>query len=342
MDRIQTIALSKIADVMADGTLVIPEKDKWKKIFYNAGQSELYDEYQHQLSEVRFEEHWQVYYKNDPRTYSALLEIISILTDDSRGFVVFINEYISKININKVFKDDIEKSLGIRGTRYFDIEEHIRRIGVQKSNELLNELSSYSFKTLKNNLNILDLDISINEESVLKVTPFSLLDKERKQERTGMVKWLEDNYSNILSSYEGAVKMCGEGNPVECLSNCRNVITGIFSYHKDDKTKWVKGLQKACSLDKNIDNIVNPNTIPSFKNNHTHADDTNLRYNYPRFKTVYQIYSFLSDLGPHKDEANLLNGQVDYETPTMKDAIMGLRFTESILIWLYQNQQIEL
>ena len=57
---------------------------------------------------------------------------------------------------------------------------------------------------------------------------------------------------------------------------------------------------------------------------------------------MYQIYSFLSDLGPHKDEANLLNGQVDYETPTMKDAIMGLRFTESILIWLYQNQQIEL
>lgn len=87
---------------------------------------------------------------------------------------------------------------------------------------------------------------------------------------------------------------------------------------------------------------LTPNIIPSFKNNHTHADDINLRYNYPRFKTVFQVYSYLSDLGPHKDEANLLNGQVDYEIPTMKDAIMGLRFTESILIWLYQNREIEL
>ena len=53
MDRIPTISLSQIADVIADGTLVIPEKVKWKKIFYNTGQSELYDEYQHQLSEIR-------------------------------------------------------------------------------------------------------------------------------------------------------------------------------------------------------------------------------------------------------------------------------------------------
>jgi len=118
MDRIQTIALSKIADVMADGALVIPEKDKWKKIFYNAGQSQLYDEYQHQLSEIRFEEHWQVHYENDPRTYSALLEIISILTDNSRDFVVFINEYISKININRVFKDDIERSAFVKRKVY--------------------------------------------------------------------------------------------------------------------------------------------------------------------------------------------------------------------------------
>lgn len=213
--------------------------------------------------EIRIEENWQVHYENDSRTYSALLEIISILIDNSRDFVVFINEYISKVNINRVFKEDIERCLGIRGSRYFDIVDHIRRAGVQRSNEILNEFPSYSFRTIKNNLNILDFDIAIGEDSLLKVTPFSILDKEQKEERTGMVRWLEENYNNILSSYEGAVKMCGEGNPVECLSNCRNVITGIFSYHKEDKTKWVKGLQKACSFDKNIENIVNPkyNTI---------------------------------------------------------------------------------
>lgn len=338
MDKIQKIALSKIADVMAQGQLVLPAKDNWRKIFNNAGQSELNDEYDNLLSELRREEDFQVYYENNSRTYFAILNIISTLIDNSREFVFLMNEYLDKASFARIFRDDIAECIGQNRNRYFDIKEHLKKKDPKKAQVVLNEYPSKNLKLLKNNLNILAYDISFNSEFDLRVSPFSSLDQANQEEKTIMIEWLEDNYLNVLSSYEGAVRMCSEGNSVECLSNCRNVITGIFSYYKDDPSKWVKGLQNACHLDKNISKVSNPNNIPAYKKKQTHSEDLNLRYNYPRFKTIFQVYSFLSDLGPHKDEATLVNGKVDHETPTMEDSIMGLRFTESILIWLYQNQ----
>ena len=190
----------------------------------------------------------------------------------------------------------------------------------------------------KSNLNLLMLDASFNHSSELRISNLSINENEHL-ERSNMIQWLEDNYPNILNSYESANKMCSEGNPAECLSSCRNVITGIFTYEKTEGTKWYTGLKSACNRDKNIVNITSPSQISSWKNNSTHDQDKNKRYNYPRFKTISQIYSFLSDLGPHKDEANINNGSVDYETPTLEDAFWGLRMTESILIWLYQNKK---
>lgn len=64
----------------------------------------------------------------------------------------------------------------------------------------------------------------------------------------------------------------------------------------------------------------------------------NQRYQYPRYNLIYKLYSYLSDLGAHKNEGNKLqSGGVDSEDCSMEDAFLGLRMTEDMLVWVYQS-----
>ncbi len=263
------------------------------------------------------------------------------LLDEFDSFTKVINSIVSKINIYNVFTERIDRDLK-KGSYNFDLIEYLSKQDLEKNMKLLDTYPSRDFKYLRSNLNILGLDISFRKEEINKlgVMPFSFI--ENSKDKTIIENWLESYYPNILESYENAIKMYGLGHPVECLVNCRNVITGIFSYRKQEQTKWYFGLQRACNRDKNIISISAPSNIPSWKNGDVHNSDINKRYNYPRFKTIVQLYSYLSDLGAHKDEGNIINGNVDYEKPELCDALMGLRMTEYVLIWLYQGQQNEL
>ncbi|NLI63963.1 MAG: hypothetical protein GX367_04435 [Bacteroidales bacterium] len=336
MDSIQQIAMSKIADVLSSGTLIYPTPDIWKKIFYNAGQSELYEENSIKLH-IRCVDSWNQIYKHDDRCYSALLDIFSYTIEDLAVFTKIVNSIVSKINMYSIFNDDVFRAF--RNTsRGFDLDVELLKCDFERKIKLLDEYSNQDFKYLKSNLNILGLDITFDEvrNNQLIVSSFSFIEK--AEDKSTMVTWLEQYYPNILESYEAAIKMHGEGNSVECLINCRNVLTGIFSYNKDEKTKWYSGLQKACKMDKNISNIKSPSNIPNWRCN-PNNEDINKRYNYPRFKTIAQLYSFLSDLGAHKDEGNIIDGIVDHEKPEISDALLGLRMTEDVLIWLYQNRE---
>ncbi len=336
MDTIQQIAISKIADVLSEGSLIYPTPDIWKRILYNAGQGELYEENYVKLH-IRCTDNWNQIYEHDDRCYSALLEIFSCTIDDFAIFIKIINSIVSKINMYSIFNEGIFKAFKY-GSRGFDLDVELSKCDFERKIKLLNEYNSKDFKHLKSNLNILGLDITFDEleNDKLVVKAFSFIKK--VEDKSIMISWLGRYYPNILESYEAAIKMHGEGNSVECLVNCRNVLTGIFSYSKDEQTKWYKGLQKACKTDKNISNIQSPSNISNWKYN-PHDADKNKRYNYPRFKTIVQLYSFVSDLGAHKDEGNIINGIVDHEKPELTDALLGLRMTEDVLIWLYQNRK---
>lgn len=49
-------------------------------------------------------------------------------------------------------------------------------------------------------------------------------------------------------------------------------------------------------------------------------------------KTVYMIYSMLSDYGTHRNEGTV-------EQPTLDDALFSLRLTDSILLWVYSRRR---
>lgn len=273
-------------------------------------------------------------YENNERCFTGLYEnLIALMENSYEDFLKLINSYLEKVSKYRVFKDEI-----ISDPKYNDVDRYFLRKGRSFANKFLIDNSSKEFSKFKNNLNILCCDIEFNDTFDLVIFPISLINKNEFEQKNLMLDWIELKYPSISFLFLKAIKMFGEGNSIECLGNCRSVLTGIFSFDKNEGTKWYTGLQKACSLDKNIANIKSPTSIIGFKSNNTHSQNSDERYNYPRFKTINQIYSFLSDLGPHISEGPKLSEGVDCEVCTPQDALLGLQMTESILIWIYQNK----
>ena len=49
-------------------------------------------------------------------------------------------------------------------------------------------------------------------------------------------------------------------------------------------------------------------------------------------KTIYMIYSMMSDYGTHRNEST-------QENPTMEDALFSLRLMDCILLWIYSKKK---
>lgn len=339
MERLENISISRIADILSSTNLIVPSKDIWKKIFYNAGMLEKYDMNKRQLETQCKEENWEkVYYHND-RCYSKLFDIFIEIYNELNQFILLFNSICEKILPQQIFGENIERiaRLNMDGPIYFDIDDYIWKRGDDSNNKLLKKYASANFSSFRQNLNILNLDITFKNK-VLTVTPFTYLSDPEVKEETLVVKWLSLKYPNVAESYDNAKRSWGNSDPVGCLSHCRNVITGVFSYKKAAQTDWVKGLQLFCDKDKNIKAISNPKIIPNIIYN-PHDKDMNKKYRYPRFNTIYSVYAYLCALGAHINEGNLKGEVVDAEETDMKDAFMGLRMTEDILIWIYQNEK---
>lgn len=341
MERLEMAALSKIADLLSDSvkSLIIPEIDVWKKIFYNAEQSEIYDNKEPQFStkivKYGYRPDEKELYHNE-KTYNALIETFKELEYRREELIKLLDCMAKKMSLYRIFPTEVEKELKseyseIKG-QYF--EDFFWKIDSQKRYKILVKNSTKEFKEFRRNLNIIGLDIAYIDDE-LTVLPFDNRAIESAADLNVINQWLKSKYSNISESYEAARKAYGNGDEVGCITHCRNIITGIFSYKKEEGTEWYKGLQKVCKADKNITEITNAKSIPSIKYN-PHGSD-NEKYQYPRFNLINKLYVFTCDLGAHTNEGNINNGEIDSEITTIEDALLALRITEDVLVWLYQT-----
>lgn len=338
MDDIKKIAISRIADILSSSYLIVPKVDIWKKIFNNAGLSDIYEEKKDELSEKEENIGWREEYYHNDRCYSALNEILWRLEDDQDIFLNLLNNIADKICIYNVFVEDIDKILKKRSARRIeDIEQYLEKRDVVDKNNLLTSYPSKEFKALRSNINILNLDIQFTDDG-LRVIPFTNRVVESSFDDNILIHWLSENYPNIKDSYTDAIKAYSNGDDVGCIIHCRNTITGIFTINKQEQTKWMDGLKTACNKDKNITN-VNTNQIHTIKYN-INSSNVDERYQYQRYNLIYNLYIFTCALGAHVNEGNKTKDGVDSEVTTMEDAFMALRMTEDILIWLYQTNGI--
>ena len=338
MDDIKQIAISRIADILSSSYLIVPQVDIWKKIFNNAGLSDIYENKKYQLREKEEEVNWRKEYYHNDRCYSALNEILWGLEEEQDIFLTLLNNVAEKLCTLNVFDVDIDKRLKQRSDfRIFDIEQYLERKGLVERNNLLTSYPSKEFKLLRSNINILNLDIQFTDDG-LRVIPFTNRVVESSFDDNILIHWLCENYPTIKDSYTDAIKAYSNGDDVGCIAHCRNTITGIFTINKQEQTKWMDGLKTACNKDKNINNI-NTNQIHTIKYN-INSPTINERYQYPRYNLIYNLYTFTCALGAHANEGNKTQDGVDSEVTTMEDAFMALRMTEDVLIWLYQTNGI--
>lgn len=287
-------------------------------------------------------------YSHNDRCYSGLYNSLERLIETTEEFIKFINNMLPKLNMYSIFNEKIHKEVD----RNFDIKEYAKRHSIDDLKNILNTYPSEDFQVLRMNLNILGLDLTFLGTGNLITMPFEFIDKSK--DKSILITWLEVNYPTILESYERAVQAYSIGDSVGTMSHCRSVLTGIFSYKKRDDTSWLTGLQEACTDDKHLKDIISPKkirTLQYIKKDDLSEDEykevkIDNKYNYPRFRTIDQIYSYLCDLGPHVTEGPNLIGddipiseKVNSEITNANDALMGLRMTEDILIWLYQKEQ---
>lgn len=340
MDKIRMIALSKIADILSSSNLINPKVDIWKKIFNNAG---LFDEYEEKSFE--FETKVERYgcrddekiFRHNDRCYNALNEIFNELEINSEDFLKLFNSIANKISLTNVFIEDIEECIPRNKFKYMSINEYLDTLDIYEKNKLLKDYSNKEFNLLRNNLNIIELDICFNGEG-LTIKPFIKHAKEVEFDDNILLQWLE-RYPNIHRRYLDAIKAYSRGDSAGCIVHCRNIIEGIFSYKKDEQRKWLDGLAKACHMDKNIDK-AKVTDILKYRYN-ANSNDINERYQYPRFNLIYKLYAFECALGGHIDSGNKIENRVDHEEVIQADAFMSLRMTEDVLVWLYQTNSLD-
>lgn len=345
MEKIETAALSKIADIISNSIIgpIIPEEDIWKKIFYNAEQGELFEEREPQFKIIIERYGWgrdeRNLYFND-MTYNAIFESFKELEYRFDDLVKLLNCMAEKMVLYRVIESDIEelqreypriKNKGFEDF-FFDITN-------DKKNMIINQYATKNFKLLKNNLNSLGLEIFWDEDRFC-VVPFTRRSIESAVDLNVINQWLRSRYENVCDSYVAARKAFSNGDGVGCITHCRNVITGILSYKKDEGREWYNGLQKVCHKDKNILTLTNAKAIPNIKYD-VHSADIKQRYKYPRFNLINKLYIFTCDLGAHINEGNVVDSSVDSEVATMEDALFALRMTEDMLIWLYQTGSLD-
>ena len=343
MDKGQEIAISRIADILSSSNLVIPSVDIWKKIFNNAGLSDLYEtrspQFTTRVESYGFRPDERNYYHNE-MCYNGLYKSFKDLEYDRENFLKLLQCIVEKININCIFISDVERIIKKENPRIKDmfIDEYISRIGIAEKNSILSKYANKNFKVFRSNCNILELEICF-DAARQGVFPITGGVRESSFDNSILIQWLERKYANVAESYTDAIKAYSNGDEIGCITHCRNVITGIFTYKKDVQRKWIDGLQKVCNKDKHIDKVT-ANRISSFHYN-ANSPNENDRYQYPRFNLIYKLYSYTSALGAHINEGNVTDNSIEFEEATLEDAFMALRMTEDMLIWLYQTNNID-
>ena len=121
-----------------------------------------------------------------------------------------------------------------------------------------------------------------------------------------------------------------------CIESCRTCLVSIFSKYKGTEAfaKWMRGIYNTSGestistehdLSKALSKDLRKEDLADFFYENGAGKLT-------KTKTIYMIYSMMSDYGTHRNEAT-------QENPTLEDALFSLRLMDSILFWVYSRKK---
>lgn len=304
MDR-KEIILSKIADILSKRNFMYESNSDMKARLKCIGLGELFDKYADYLIPYYFRGGYSVKFKNPNEEYDLFLGLDCIFTDLYKDgkietIIELLKELVKSFNpvyITKHYKDEFEE--------------------------------------LGNLYELLGLSLSLDEDKV-KVAACMQSDLERVQDLFSVESWLKKTHLEVYDSYKSAVDSYTQGNAGACIESCRTCIVSIFSKYKGTEgfAKWMRGIYNT-SGDANVSSVQD---LSQALNTELKKEDLadffyeNKAGKLTKTKTVYMIYSMLSDYGTHRNEST-------QETPSIEDALFAIRLTDSILFWVYSKKK---
>ena len=127
-----------------------------------------------------------------------------------------------------------------------------------------------------------------------------------------------------------------QGHAGACIESCRTCLVSIFSKYKGTESfaKWMRGIYNTSGEN----TTSTAQDLSQALNTELRKDDLadffyeNRAGKLTKTKTIYMIYSMMSDYGTHRNEAT-------QENPTLEDALFSLRLMDSILFWVYSKKR---
>lgn len=310
----QEIILAQIAGIYDIAPFVRMEEGQMKKILRCCGLGELYEKYSEYLEPYYY---YQGYRNNSP-SYRIFIGLDYIFTDLLKG-------------------EEKDKLLAL-----------LTELGKNIAPRVIAEERLYGedFAKLQQLYNLLGLSIEISdlEEYGYKIDVKTLTDHSgRLSDDYGMEQWLNLHYPSVYASYKSALESYALGNITSSVESCRTSLTGLFSQFKGipfQNAKWMLGLATLTGdfTGTSAADISQMTPIKNAIETHGQKDiadffGDNLAGKYKKTKAIYSIYSMLSDYGTHSQEGTP-------EVLTNEDALMMIRMTTDILVWVYQKQTL--
>lgn len=295
------IVLAKIADVMGRKGIIRKNNGELKARLRCVGLNEYFDTYSDYLIPYWYRTAYGNKYENDNGEYNVFLGLDYIFSD--------------------LYKQNKHEEIILL------LKELIKSFNVAYINEYLTN----DFEELASLYRLLGLDICLEYD---KVTVSTLMQNNdiRINEVFSVETWLAQNHSEVYDSYDSAISSYVNGHAGACIESCRTAIVSIFSKYKgvESFAKWLRGIFNVTGdgntasvhdLDSAIKNDLRKEDLADFFNENKDGKLT-------KTKTIYMIYSMMSDYGTHRNESTK-------ESPTVEDALFMLRLTDSILFWVY-------
>ncbi|HHY01222.1 MAG TPA: hypothetical protein GX531_07630 [Methanothermobacter sp.] len=299
------IVLSKIADIMSRPGFLKKSNSEFRARLRCIGLNDYYQKYIDFLIPYSYNQGTKHKFENSNAEYDVFLGLDSIFSD--------------------LYKD----------SRNEDIINFLKELTKSFNTWYIYENSYEDFEELARLYEILGLSIAIEAENV-NVSACMRSDFSRINEMFSVEDWMKDNHIEVHEAYKSAIDSYTQGHSGACIESCRTCIVSIFSKYKgtENFAKWMRGVYNTsgdsdtasvADLSVALNTELKKEDLADFFNENREGKLT-------KTKTIYMIYSMMSDYGTHRNESTI-------EVPTIEDALFCLRLTDSILFWVYSKNK---
>lgn len=299
------IILSRISEIISRGGFFKRNNSEFKARLKCVGLNDFYEKYSEYLIPYWYKTGYSQKFENTNEEYDVFLGLDYIFTD--------------------LYKAD----------RHDDIINLLKELTKSFNIPYISEALEDEFEELANLYELLGLQISIEYDKVI-VSVCTASNSIRINELFSVESWLKSSHPEVYDSYDSAIDAYTHGHSGACIESCRTCLVSLFSKYKGTESfaKWMRGAFNTTGdsdnanvqdLSNALDRDLKKSDLADFFNENSHGKLT-------KTKTIYMIYSMMSDYGTHRNESTL-------ETPTLEDALFSLRVTDSILFWVYSKRR---